>query len=290
MQHLIPTTSTFALTRSLEFLSTFPPCQGDFVLGPGTLTGAFAVGGRAVAFTASQPARGQLAIATADAAVVPMVRAMLGTDDVLDRFYDRAAGDAAAFRAIVRAYRGLHHVRFRTLEEVTVHAVLGQRTPIALAGAQKRAVAAALGPKVAVGGKTIHAFPTFDRLVSLEADDWQAIIKNTAKARRLPGVVRGVAALGASWLSAVDYAEAEAALQAIDGVGPFSAAMILLRGLGRMDDVPLDVAGIAKVAEQVYGGGWDPDATRARYREDLGYWSFYLKVGGARGLRARLAS
>ena len=66
--------------------------------------------------------------------------------------------------------------------------------------------------------------------------------------------------------------------------------MILLRGLGRMDDVPLDVAGIAKVAEQVYGGGWDPDATRARYGEDLGYWSFYLKVGGARGLRARLAS
>src|SRR5690348_10488380 len=179
MQHLTPTAPSFVLTRSIDFLSTFPPCQGDFVLAAGALTGVFAVGDRGVAFTATQPAKGQLAIETSDAAVVPMVRGLLGADDVLDRFYERAAGDAAPFRGIVRAFRGLHHVRCRTLEEVTVHAVLGQRTPIALAGKQKRQVAAALGPSVVVGAKKLHAFPTFDRLVDLDQAEWHGIIGNT---------------------------------------------------------------------------------------------------------------
>src|SRR5690349_10286405 len=130
MQHIVPTASTFVLSRSIDFLTTFPPCQGELVLGAGSLGGAFAIGGRGVAYTATQPASGQLAIETDDAAAVPMVVAMLGARDRLDGFYAKAAGDVDAFRAIVRARRGLHHVRFRTLEEVTVHAVLGQRTPI----------------------------------------------------------------------------------------------------------------------------------------------------------------
>jgi DNA-3-methyladenine glycosylase II len=290
MQHIVSTAPTFVLARSIDFLTTFPPCQGDFVLGPGSVAGTFAIDGRAVVYTATQPAAGQLAIDTDDGAAVPMVVAMLGARDRLDGFYAKAAGDVAAFRAIVRARRGLHHVRFRTLAEVTVHAVLGQRTPVALASAQKRKVAAALGPKARLGTKVIHAFPAFDRLVELDERAWQAIVGNAAKAGRLPGVVRGVAALGETWLLTAPYADADAALRAIDGIGPFSAAMILLRGLGRMDDVPLDVPGIAKVAAHVYGDTWDPAAIRARYGTDLGYWSFYLKVGATRGLRARLAS
>src|SRR5687768_15619884 len=107
MQHLVPTASTFVLARSLDFLTTFPPCQGDFVLATGSLTGAFAIDGRAVAYTATQPVRGQLAIDTEDAAAVPMVAAMLGAGDALDAFYAKSAGDAAAFRAIVRSLRGL---------------------------------------------------------------------------------------------------------------------------------------------------------------------------------------
>src|SRR5262245_24159518 len=118
MRHILSTAPTFSLVRSLDFLAAFPPCKGDFVLGANALTGAFAIGDRAVAYPAPPAGASQLAVETDDPAVVPMVGAMLGVDDQLARFYDRAAGDAPAFRAIVRALRGLHHVRFRTLAEV----------------------------------------------------------------------------------------------------------------------------------------------------------------------------
>jgi DNA-3-methyladenine glycosylase II len=286
MTHQVPVPSTFSLARSLDFLAGFTPCQGDFVLAGDSFTGVFAVGDRAVAYTVRQVERA-LAIETDDAAVIPMIAAMLGTGDQLAGFYQRAAGDVAAYRALVRDLRGLHHVRFRTLEEVAVHAVLAQHTPIALAGAQKRRVAAALGPSVEVAGRRLHAFPTFATIVPLAADDWQAILGHRAKAARLPIVVRAVAELGAGWLRTAPYADARAALEAIDGIGPFSSAMILLRGLGRMDDVPLETPGIAKVATDVYGPSWNPARIRARYGSDLGYWSFYLKAGHGRAERAR---
>lgn len=279
MRHTLPTAPTFRLAPALDFLASFPPCQGELALGPDWLRGAFAVDGRAVPFTVTPEEPGALAVETSDARVVPMVGAFLSVEDRLERFYDRAEEDVPAYRAIVRALRGLHHVRFRTLEEVTVHAVLGQRTPIALASRLKRRVSDALGPRVDVDGRTFVAFPTFDRLLELDAAAWYALVGNVAKARRLPGVLQGVAGLGAEWLRAAPHADATTALRAIDGIGPFSAAMILLRGLGRMEDVPLDVPGIARVAESVYGSAWSPTRIRAHYGPDLGTWSFYLKCG-----------
>ena len=101
--------------------------------------------------------------------------------------------------------------------------------------------------------------------------------------------MRGVAALGEAFLTTAPYAEARDALCAIPGIGPFSAAAILLRGLGRMDDVPLAMKGFAEPAREVYGAAWDPRATVRRYGPALGYWSYYLKAGAARGLHRGVA-
>ena len=95
--------------------------------------------------------------------------------------------------------------------------------------------------------------------------------------------------LGEAFLTSAPYAEARDALCAIPGIGPFSAAAILLRGLGRMDDVPLAMKGFAEPARDVYGAAWDPRATVRRYGPALGYWSFYLKTGAARGLHRGVA-
>jgi len=91
-------------------------------------------------------------------------------------------------------------------------------------------------------------------------------------------VMRGVAALGETFLRTVPYATARDALLEIPGVGPFSAAAILLRGLGRMDELPsMDIAEAA--ARTLYGPAYDPDAIRRRYGQTIGYWSFYVKSG-----------
>src|SRR4029078_11470095 len=81
------------------------------------------------------------------------------------------------------------------------------------------------------------AMPELDELAKLSVEDIAKAIKNRGKATRIVDVIHGVRAIGEKRLREAPYAEARDALLAIPGVGPFSAAAILLRGLGRMDEL-----------------------------------------------------
>ncbi|HVV81634.1 MAG TPA: hypothetical protein VHE35_01100 [Kofleriaceae bacterium] len=275
----------FAFEQSLTFLRRFPPCRHDVVIGDDRVTAALAIGGRAVPFTV-RGAGARIAVevdpglpAATIALVLERARQWLGADDDLTSFYAAAAGDHPRFAALVAAQGGLHHVRFLTLAEIAVHAVLMQRTPMAQAARAKQRFAARFGRPVTVGGIVLHAFPALEELVALEEADYREAIRLPRKAAMLPPVVRGVAAIGEAFLRGAPYAAARDALLAVPGIGPFSAAAILLRGLGRMDEVPLEGKNFAEPAREIYGAAFDPAAIRARYGADLGYWSFYLKTG-----------
>lgn len=294
MKLSIAVRAPFSLAQSLTFMRRFAPCrQGVIIDADDRVTAALAIGGRAVPFTLGAAACG-LEVEVDDALPLPAAalvaeraRQWLGADDELASFYAAAEGDHPRFRALVTALHGLHHVRFLTLAEIAVYAVLMQRTPIAQAARAKERFTARFGPAVVVRGVTLHAFPTFDDLVGLEAEDYREAVRLPGKAAALPGVVRGVAELGEAFLRGAPYAEAHAALLTVKGIGPFSAAAILLRGLGRMDDVPLEGEQFTRPAREVYGAAFDPAAIRARYGRDVGYWSYYLKTGAARITEAR---
>jgi DNA-3-methyladenine glycosylase II len=177
-------------------------------------------------------------------------------------------------------------VRFLTLEEIAVYCVLMQRTPIALAATYKHRFLARFGIPVENpwGGATLRAMPELDQLVELDAADIAAAIGHAGKAARIAEVVRGVAAIGEPSLRTAPYAVARDALLAIPGVGPFSAAAILLRGLGRMDELPA-LRPIADEARALYGAAYDPAAIARRYGDQIGYWSFYLRTGAGRARR-----
>ncbi len=295
MPQSIAVRAPFVLDQTLAFLRRFTPCQADYVIDDDGFTAALAIDGRAVAFRVTRGDATTLRVehpddVGADGAAVIARRAaqLVSADDDLTGFYDAAATDAPRFRAIVDALHGLHHVRFLTLEDIAVYAVVMQRTPIAQAGRARRRFLDRFGLAVQVGDHTLRAMPAFATLVGLDVADWTAGINHPRKAAVLPGVVRGVAALGETFLRTAPYPDARAALTSIPGLGPFSAAAILLRGLGRMDDLPIAHRGFAAPARAVYGATWDPRATVRRYGPTLGYWSYYLKTGEARGLHQRI--
>jgi DNA-3-methyladenine glycosylase II len=277
---LLPVRAPFSLPRAIAFIRSFPPCAADFSLGDDFLRGALSIDGVGVGF-ALREASGALALdldpalpEAVAARAAELVAAFVGADDSLDGFYAKAAGDCAPYRRIVKSLFGLHHVRFSTLAEITVYGVLMQRTPIAMASRMKRAFLRAFGRRVG----DLLAFPSFPELAQLSEADMACAIGHPRKAAMLPRVIDGVAALGERFLRTAPYDFASAALQDIPGVGPFTAAAILLRGLGRMDHVPLEMPSFAEPARRVYGAAFDPDALRRRYREDLGYWAYYLKI------------
>jgi len=93
-------------------------------------------------------------------------------------------------------------------------------------------------------------------------------------------VTAGVAAIDEDWLRTAPYDEARRALLAVRGVGAFTAHAILLRALGRPDDVPLEMTQFARVAEQIYGEpAPSPQELRDRYGAQIGWWAYLTRIG-----------
>lgn len=276
MKLSVPVRAPFSFAHALAFLRRFPPCRGEYLIADDAITAAVAIDGRAVPFTirgatVETPAHGD--------AIVARAAHFLGTEDDLTAFYAAAAGDPP-FAPVIDALHGLHHVRFLTLGEIAVYAVMMQRASIERAAALKRRFLARFGVAVA-GEPRLRAWPELPALCELTPRAIAGAIGHRPKAEQIANAVRGVAAIGEPFLRDAPYAEARDRLLAIPGIGPFSAAAILLRGLGRMDELPwLDI--FDREARSVYGEAVDPAEIQQRYGNQIGYWSFYLRITGSR--------
>jgi DNA-3-methyladenine glycosylase II len=285
----------FSFVETLQFARSFPPlaAQVEVQDRDSSLAAALAIAGRAYAFVV-RPTRGdRLAIDTpapprVHAELARRVTDWLGADDHLEAFYTRAKGDPA-MHAVIAAHRGLRHVRFLGgLAEIAVYSVLMQRTPVALATRYLQRFLASFGLPARAGDRELRAMPELPALAALAEPAIAEAIGHRSKAARIATVVREVAAIGEPFLREAPYANARDALLAIPGIGPFSAAAILLRGLGRMDELPC-MDQFADHGRALYGRGWNPDSIVRSYGDQIGYWSFYLKARVPITRRTRVA-
>lgn len=283
----LPTSQPFSFDQTVTFIRRFPPCQGESLLGRDAVTVAVTLGERAAPITVRRTADG-VAVETPRAADLPAAveaaARWIGADDDVAALYRRAEGDVP-FQRLIALLHGLHQVRFLSLAEISVYCVMMQRTPIAGAARMKRAFLRRFGTPVEVDGHTLRAMPSLANVADLDGDAIASAIGHASKGAAIANVVRGVAAIGEAALREAPYAEARAALLRIRGVGPFSACAILLRGLGRMDEVP-SIAMFARDARLVYGKAIDEAGIARRYGAMIGYWSFYVKAGAARSASA----
>jgi len=280
----IPTTQPFSFAQTLAFARRFPACQTQCVIGDSSITAPLAIDGRPIAFTLRAGHNDapliELPPGLSEAArqtVIDRARRWIGADDNVAAFYAAAEPDAR-FQPIVQMLHGLHHLRFLTLAEITVYSVLMQRTPARLASASLGRFLSALGKPIDVPERTLFAMLELVELCELTAEQITEAIRSRSKAERIVEVVRGVAAIGEETLRHAPYAEARDALLSIRGLGPFSAGAILLRGLGRMDELPWMPA-FEEHAREVYGRAVDHATIAKRYGKHIGYWSYYLMTG-----------
>lgn len=280
----LTTTRPFSFPRALEFMGRFPACRDACLLAPDHVTTAVAVGDRAHAFTLRERGGNVVLETSAPRAThAPLQRHaehLLGARDDLAPFYAAADGDAPIAKLIDQLH-GLHHVRFPTLADAVVYAILMQRAPMNVAAALRRKFLAGLGLTATHAGETLHAMPALGALATLSAGDITAAIGHRPKSERIASVVREVHAIGEDFLRTARYEVAQAALLEIDGVGPFAATAILLRGLGRMDSLPW-MPQFARAAQAVYGRTVTEAAITRRYGRHIGYWSFYVMTAAAR--------
>jgi DNA-3-methyladenine glycosylase II len=288
----------FAL--SLRALEGFMPGAGDHRVADERVRRAFlrppeptappdpgAPPGQAAVLVEAGPAAGGVALAVraqhalsaaGRASVETAVRRWLGLDDDLSAFLGIARADPA-MAPLLAVAQGLHQVRFATLAEAAVYFTLTQRSTQWYAAARKRRLAAEQGASIVVDGVTYPAFPALPMVAALDDETLIGYAGNKQRADRIHSVVEGLVALDEDWLRTGPYGEVRAALLAIQGIGPFTADGLLLRGLGRPDDVPLEMAQFTAAAKDVYG---EPPPTpaelRARYGPWIGWWAYYART------------
>lgn len=282
----------FDLGQSLAFLGKFPLTRRDTVIADGVLMRAVVVAGETVVFrvesrgTIDEPllhctlyAERPITDAVRDAAL-DRIAFFLSIADDLAPFYAIGREDAAFAPVIAHLY-GYHQVKFLTPFENAAWAILSQRTPMATAQKMWQALVQRYGDSLTVDGETYCAFPTAERLATLNPDDLLAIVPHTRKASYLHAVARAFDDMDEGWLRTAPYDDVRAWLRAIPGIGEWSATFVLIRGLGRMGRISNEEA-LLRAAARVYGPtAGTADGVRehaARYEEHQGHWAHYLRT------------
>jgi DNA-3-methyladenine glycosylase II len=125
----------------------------------------------------------------------------------------------------------------------------------------KRRLVEAYDNRFEVDDTEVWAFPDLDQLRSLGADDLGSLVGNQRKAGYLHGAFEALADVDEEFLRHGPYDEVRDFLLSIPGIGPWSASFVLIRGLGRSEDIPFEKEA-ASAASRIYGRELDEDEFR----------------------------
>jgi len=171
--------------------------------------------------------------------------------DVDARGYEvLGARDPVVARSLAVA-PGLRPPLFHSPYEAAAWCVLSLRWQARQAAAVRERLARAHGMPIEVAGRSMAAFPTPEQLLAVAAFEGVPPVKID----RLHGVARAAAEgrLEAEVIRRADPEAAMARLREIPGIGPFSAALIVLRASG-VCDVPVEQEPrLAAIVGRLYG-------------------------------------
>ena len=174
--------------------------------------------------------------------------------------------------------RGVKPPRYPSLWEACVNAVVFQQISIVAASAMLRRTILALGEPVVHQELALYAFPEPAAWLVAGDSALRAAGLSAAKVatlRRLAdALVNG--ALDEAMLEERATPDAVTFLCGIKGIGPWTAAVILLRGLGRIDVFPMNDSGVARSVSALAGGVVDVSAALEILGEERGMLYYHL--------------
>ncbi len=196
-------------------------------------------------------------------------------------FY-RVARQDPRLRAATTSLRGLKPPRFLTLFETIANVIPFQQVSLAAGDAIVGRLVERFGLRFPLDDQTYDVFPRPEHVAAVDADALRDLGLSQAKAATLHNVALRILSgeLSEERLEALPSAAAMAILTALPGIGPWSAGLILLRGLRRTDVFPAGDVGAVKNLGRLLGAETparegDQQTFLAQMGETRGYLYFY---------------
>lgn len=215
-------------------------------------------------------------------ALLAEIRRILCLDHDLKAFYETVKGDHPLER-LTHRYLGLRLTLTPTPFQGLVHAILFQQISYAAAQTVENRLIARWGEPVYHGDRSFSLFPTPEKLALQPLDTLRSLGIPPRKGLAILEAAGEIASgkLDLDALAAQSDAELVARrLQAIRGIGPWTAHHVIIRGMGMVDCLPREDPGLRRAVSTQYA--WDTVSTRQlaalaeRWRPWRSYAAYYL--------------
>ena len=219
---------------------------------------------------------------------MPDIERMLGLHQLLDDWYRRVR-PFPWLAYLTRELKGVRPPRYPSLWEALAHAIVFQQISIHAAGSIMRRTVAALSEPLEHSGGLYYPFPQPKELLGAEESALRAAGLSGNKIAHLRSAAAAVLGrtIDAQAIELLPSAQAAQRLTAVRGIGAWSAAVVLLRGFGRLDVFPMKDSGVARSLALLSG---EPQIDAHALLEALGptrgMLYFHLLLGRIHNLRS----
>ena len=168
-----------------------------------------------------------------------IARQILGLD-IDPAVLQQCAEAEPALRLTAVGLRGMRPPRFPGLFEAFANVIPFQQVSVEAGIAMVAELVRRFGNKLVLKGRSHHLFPSAEAVALARTASIRRCGMSARKSEALRLAARAIASrdLTVDELAALSSAEALARLMQFPGIGPWSAALILLRGLRRLDVFP----------------------------------------------------
>jgi DNA-3-methyladenine glycosylase II len=290
----LPTRGLFSLKAAAEF--GFGPNQGRPPAFGGAMRLAFPVdGGRGYAGAVLRelepdgPVTVELSLRgdpDPDLALAQVARVVSLDHD--GGAFARVGENDAVIGALQRAHPGQRPVLFHSPYEAAAWAIISARRPAARAAEVRRELSIQLGETFELAGQTVHAFPQPEHLAEL-GDQFPGLsLEQLIRLRGVAGAGMD-GTLDVAHLHEIGPEEAYVDVQALKGLGPFYAGLVVLRATGFADAwLPVPEPKVLAHVTRYYGLAKAPDpeqfaALAERWRPFRTWAIVLIRLAGDRG-------
>lgn len=210
---------------------------------------------------------------------ISRISMVLSLNDDLKPFYRISESDPH-FYPIAKKLYGYHHVKFLTPFENACWAILSQRAPITLARNSKHQLATSFGKSIRRNDYTYTAFPESHHLLNSPENEISKVVFSKRKTQYILSAAREFAEVSDEYLKNEEYETVYKWLKKINGIGDWSASFIMLRGIGRMEKLPMGEKMLKNKILSLYGEAADVSEISGLYGNLAGYWAHYIRAEG----------